>query len=59
MVPIMGRTLEKVVKYLKDKIKKHIREGNYYKCLNRMCSIYVIRKNMTHIEFRTKENIQY
>ena len=51
MVPVMGQTLEKVVKDLKDNIKKHIREGNYYKRLKRMFSIYVLFKNMSQVEF--------
>ena len=50
MVPVAGMSLEKVVKYLKDNIKKHIREGNDYKCLRRMLSIYVMFKNFSQVE---------
>ena len=32
-------------------LKKHQKEGNYYKCLKRRFSIYVIYKNMSQIEY--------
>lgn len=54
LVPVAGMTLEKVVTDLKDNIKKHIKEGNYYKCLKRMFSIYIMFKNMTQVEFLIK-----
>ena len=54
MVPVAGMTLEKVVTYLKENIKKHIKEGNYYKCLKRMFSIYIMYKNMSQVDFFIK-----
>jgi hypothetical protein len=54
MVPVMGMSLEKVVKDLKENMKKHVKEGNYYKGLKRMFSIYVMFKNMSQVEFPMK-----
>ena len=51
MVPVMGMSLDKLIKELKEDIQKHQKEGNYHKCLKRMFSIYVIYKNMSQIEY--------
>ena len=51
MVPVMGMSLDKLVKALKEYIQKHQKEGEYYKCLKRMFSICVIYKNMSQKEY--------
>ena len=51
MVPVMGMSLDKLIKELKEDIQTHQKEGNYYKCLKIMFSIYVIYKNMSQIEY--------
>lgn len=43
LVPVMGLTLEKVVKSLKDHMKTQIREGNQCKCLRRIFRIYNVQ----------------
>ena len=35
MVPVMGMSLEKVARDLKEYMKKHVKEGNYYKGLKK------------------------
>jgi flagellar biosynthesis regulator FlbT len=47
--PTLSR--DKVIKDLKDDISKHRQEGNYYKVLKRMFSLYVMDKNMEQVEF--------
>jgi hypothetical protein len=47
--PTLSR--DKVIKDLKDDISKHKQEGNYYKVLKRMFSLYVMDRNREQVEF--------
>ena len=49
--PTLSR--DTVIKDLKDDISKHKQEGNYYKVLKRMFSLYVMDKHMEQVEFLT------
>ena len=51
MVPVMGMSLDKLIKELKEDIKKHQKEGNYYKCLKRM------RRHREHLEINYLQDV--